>query len=66
MHEGSAALTSPPVGVEEVPGGKCKRENSKPVCEQCIAASVDLPASPEGNGGCDDHQDAAKRVHEEI
>ena len=49
--------------VEEVPGSKRKSEDTKTVGHPCVAARVDLPPTPEGEGGGDDHEDSAKGVH---
>lgn len=47
---------------EEVPSGKGESKHSKAVCHPCIPASVDLPTTPESDGGGDDHEDSAERV----
>lgn len=49
--------------VEEVPGSQSKSKDSEAICHPCVTARVNLPAAPEGDGGGDDHEDAAERVH---
>ena len=52
--------------MQEVPRRQPESQNAQAEGHQSVVAMANLPATPEGNGGCHDHQNSAKWIQNRL